>query len=208
MYIPVAEATEGGTPWLRRRGLKIAPPLSPKHPEAQPPTKAVITTDLTVFLLNLMSLGMSPLPTLVFKACSAIIFLIEKTLAPKQMKKYRAKRIQSKGPQCSIPTTEGLDLLPLKKLIRIWEPRTTKQIACLSHWPCPFSFSRILSTYAISSSVGPTGPWFFKSPPFNSSSSSSTWIDIFLWLDTADCLIDFLSLPDSETFTDNLTAGF
>lgn len=79
MYIPVAEATEGGTPCPSKSGLKIAPPLMPKHPEAQPPRKAVMTTDLTVFLLNLMSEGIKPLPTLIFKAYSAITRLIETT---------------------------------------------------------------------------------------------------------------------------------
>ena len=43
MYIPVADETAGGTPMLSRRGLKIAPPPSPKAPETHPPQKAKIT---------------------------------------------------------------------------------------------------------------------------------------------------------------------
>lgn len=38
IYIPVADATFGGTPIERRSGLKIEPPPSPRAPETQPPT--------------------------------------------------------------------------------------------------------------------------------------------------------------------------
>ena len=43
MYIPVDDATDGGTPKLSSRGLKIAPPPRPKAPETQPPKRAKIT---------------------------------------------------------------------------------------------------------------------------------------------------------------------
>lgn len=132
IYIPVAEATDGGTPWFKRRGLKIAPPLRPKQPEAHPPMKAVITTDLTVFLLNLISLGIKPLPTLVFKAYSAMILLIAITETTKQIAPYNATRSQSITPQCGI--IDGVDLLPLITLMITCETSTTRQVMCLSHY--------------------------------------------------------------------------
>jgi hypothetical protein len=39
MYMPVAEATFGGTPILKSRGLNIAPPPNPRAPETHPPKK-------------------------------------------------------------------------------------------------------------------------------------------------------------------------
>jgi len=39
IYIPVAEATCGGTPKLNRRGLKTDPPPMPRAPDIQPPIK-------------------------------------------------------------------------------------------------------------------------------------------------------------------------
>ena len=43
IYIPVEDATAGGTPMLRSKGLKIAPPPRPRAPETQPPSRAKIT---------------------------------------------------------------------------------------------------------------------------------------------------------------------
>ena len=43
IYMPVEEATAGGTPRLSRRGLKMAPPPSPRAPETHPPSRAKIT---------------------------------------------------------------------------------------------------------------------------------------------------------------------
>ena len=97
--------------------MKIAPPLKPKQPEAQPPRKAVVHTDLIVALLNLMSLGIRPLPTLVFNAYSANMRFIATTDTQKQIAAYSATNSQSITPQCSIPTTDGIDLLPLKTLM-------------------------------------------------------------------------------------------
>ena len=44
IYIPVEDATAGGTPMLNKSGLKIAPPPSPRAPDTQPPSKAKITS--------------------------------------------------------------------------------------------------------------------------------------------------------------------
>lgn len=131
----------------------MAPPLKPKHPEAQPPMKAVITQDLTVLLLNLISLGIKPLPTLVLRACSAIILLTATTDIARQMHTYTPTNIQSPAPQCS--RTDLVCLLPLRALITSWDMSTTVQIACLSHCQWVFSLSSILSTKSISYCVGP-----------------------------------------------------
>lgn len=84
---------------MSNNGLNIAPPESPRHPEAQPPIKAVKHTDRTVFILNLMSLGIRPLPTLVFKACSFMILVIDQTDAAAQIIKNNANNSQSTTPQ-------------------------------------------------------------------------------------------------------------
>ena len=42
MYMPVDEATVGGTPSSIISGLKTLPPPSPKAPETHPPKKAKI----------------------------------------------------------------------------------------------------------------------------------------------------------------------
>jgi len=39
IYMPVDEATYGGTPILNMTGWKIAPPPKPSAPETQPPRK-------------------------------------------------------------------------------------------------------------------------------------------------------------------------
>ena len=97
--------------------MKIAPPLNPRHPEAQPPRKAVMQTDLIVFILNLMSLAISPFPTLVLRAYSAKIRLMAITETVKHIAAYKATNNQSIIPQCSTPSFDGLDLLPLIMLM-------------------------------------------------------------------------------------------
>jgi hypothetical protein len=43
IYIPVDEATLGGTPILSNKGLKIAPPPRPSAPDTHPPMNANTT---------------------------------------------------------------------------------------------------------------------------------------------------------------------
>lgn len=62
MYIPVAEATLGGTPMLRSRGLKIEPPPSPSAPETQPPKKEKVRSFVRVEPCKSMSDSLKPLP--------------------------------------------------------------------------------------------------------------------------------------------------
>ena len=70
MYIPVAEATDGKTPRLRRSGLKMAPPPSPKAPDMNPPKKANVTNLRRTKKSNLRSLGAIPAPTRILRAYS------------------------------------------------------------------------------------------------------------------------------------------
>ncbi len=76
MYIPVDEATAGGTPMLRSKGLKMAPPPRPSAPETHPPNRAKITNLVTTFLSNLTSLLARPLPTFFLSFYSLLTFLI------------------------------------------------------------------------------------------------------------------------------------
>jgi hypothetical protein len=70
MYIPVADATEGYTPRLKRSGLKIAPPPSPRAPDINPPKNAKVTNLRRTERSNLRSLGAIPAPTLNLRAYS------------------------------------------------------------------------------------------------------------------------------------------
>lgn len=70
MYIPVAEATEGRTPRLKSKGLKIVPPPKPSAPDINPPKKAKKTNLRTTIIVSLRSLGARPTPTKVFRAYS------------------------------------------------------------------------------------------------------------------------------------------
>jgi len=70
MYIPVAEATEGRTPRLKSKGLKIVPPPKPSAPDINPPKKAKKTNLRTTVIVSLRSLGARPTPTKVFRAYS------------------------------------------------------------------------------------------------------------------------------------------
>ena len=48
MYMPVEDATAGGTPILKSKGLKIAPPPRPRAPETHPPRVAKITNFISM----------------------------------------------------------------------------------------------------------------------------------------------------------------
>lgn len=70
MYIPVEEATDGGTPILSKRGLKIIPPPKPKAPDTQPPKEAKTTSLVTLLPLKIISDSIKPLPTFSFNLYS------------------------------------------------------------------------------------------------------------------------------------------
>ena len=70
MYIPVAEATDGRTPRLNNRGLKIVPPPKPSAPDINPPKKAKKTNLRTTGIVSLRSLGARPTPTKFLSAYS------------------------------------------------------------------------------------------------------------------------------------------
>ena len=134
MYIPVAEATEGGTPIESKRGLKIAPPPSPKAPEAQPPKNANITSLARICCLSLRSDGARPKPTFCFSACSLLTFFIAKIVRQVQKMMNADKMSQSEELHLSIPIKDSNFLLPLSKFTRTREIRQRKQNACLSHY--------------------------------------------------------------------------
>ena len=76
MYIPVADETDGGTPILKSKGLKIAPPPRPRAPDTQPPKNANITSLVTVFPSNVISLSHIPISYFNLRACSYLNILI------------------------------------------------------------------------------------------------------------------------------------
>lgn len=74
MYMPVEDATDGGTPKLRSKGLKTAPPPSPNAPDTHP---AMNENAMSLVMLDpciLMSELESPSPYLIFKYCSCLTF--------------------------------------------------------------------------------------------------------------------------------------
>jgi hypothetical protein len=58
--IPVAEATAGVTPMLKRTGLKTTPPPKPRAPDTHPPIKANRHNLKIARGVNLISLGAIP----------------------------------------------------------------------------------------------------------------------------------------------------
>jgi hypothetical protein len=72
MYIPVAEATEGRTPRLNSKGLKIVPPPKPRAPDINPPKKAKNTNLRTTGTVSFRSLGARPTPTKFLSAYSSL----------------------------------------------------------------------------------------------------------------------------------------
>lgn len=67
IYIPLAEATFGGTPILNKSGLKIAPPPKPKAPETQPPMKEKPTSFARFEPRRSITPSEIPLPYSLFK---------------------------------------------------------------------------------------------------------------------------------------------
>ena len=93
----------------------------------------------------------------------------------------KARRNQSTGPHLCMPIIEAYFLLPLKRFMTVSNTKREKQIPCLNHCLCDFSFSKILFSY---------------------SNSFSLWIYSFYWsLDFSfgeSILSDSISLSPSE----------
>ena len=66
IYIPDALATFGGSPILSSRGLKIAPPPSPRAPETHPPMKENMSSFLRLLPFISMSQEANPGPYFTF----------------------------------------------------------------------------------------------------------------------------------------------
>lgn len=143
IYIPVAEDTEGGTPMLNSKGLKMAPPPNPKAPEAQPPKKAKNTSFFTVFLSKRISESTIPTLNLSLSLYSSLILLMQKKVTPAHNTQKASIIVQSIQLHLEIPTREGTLLLPLRRETLIKAIRITEQMRCLSHYIFVLSFSRI-----------------------------------------------------------------
>ena len=111
MYIPVPEATEGGTPILSKSGLNIAPPPKPNAPETHPPIVANMTSLVTVLFVNLRSESTKPFPTFSFSCYSLVTILIDRKVIKQQITKNKKKKNHPKGLQVSMPITD-FDVLP------------------------------------------------------------------------------------------------
>lgn len=85
MYIPVDEETEGGTPILNSKGLKMTPPPRPSAPDTQPPINAKKTNLNILEPSNLISPSTSPDPYLIFNYCSLLTCLIDVIVIKQQM---------------------------------------------------------------------------------------------------------------------------
>ena len=141
IYIPVAEATDGGTPILSNRGLKIAPPPRPRAPLTQPPTNAKITNFKSKSLWNLMSLGAIPYPTLILRAYSLSTDRVLIQVMTQHNTKKAISMSQSAGEHLSMPITDSTFRLPLNKFTTTNPMRHTTHNPCLSHCLCVFSTS-------------------------------------------------------------------
>jgi hypothetical protein len=134
MYIPVDDATEGGTPILNRSGLKMAPPPKPKAPDTHPPRKANITNFITTDLTNLISLLDIPLLYLTLSLYSWFAVLIPTNVTQKQIPMYIACTNQSRNWHLVIPTIDGEFEFPLSKPTSIYAIKTEKHRPCFFHY--------------------------------------------------------------------------
>ncbi len=95
IYIPVAEATQGSTPKLSKRGLKIVPPARPTAPDIKPPKKANVTNFSRTGRLNRKSLDAIPAPSLIFRVYSCITLVEASAESIPQYKINANNRAQS-----------------------------------------------------------------------------------------------------------------
>jgi hypothetical protein len=131
--MPVDEATEGATPMLSKRGLKIAPPPSPRAPDTQPPIKEKRTSLKTLVLVKSMSLLHSPLLYFTFKACSLITVRSEYKVVITHTAPNKNTKNQSRAEHLAIPMIDSVPLLPLKKLVITWNASTKTQTEIFNH---------------------------------------------------------------------------
>lgn len=146
IYMLVDEATVGGTPKLRRRGLKIAPPPKPRAPETQPPSIDKSTSWTNTLFSKLISPFWS-LPTFFFNSYSFLTVLTPAYNKMPQITRKLAKRIQYHSPHISMLAIDENLELPRSKVVKILEPRRIKHKPCLKYYLWLLSFSIILSTF-------------------------------------------------------------
>ena len=134
MYIPVAEATEGCTPRLSNKGLKMAPPPRPKAPDINPPRKAKVTNLIKTEALSFKSLDTIPAPTLVFKAYSFRTLFTAKNVRIMQYTINARRMPQSSSLHRYIPIKDSNFLLPRNMFTTKTPVRQAKLRACLFHY--------------------------------------------------------------------------
>jgi len=134
MYIPVAEATEGKTPRLRSRGLKIAPPPSPRAPDMKPPRKAKVTSLRRTKISSLRSLGAIPAPTRSLSFYSFLTLYDAWTERLKQKTMKIDKIDQSAWLHRSIPIIDSNFRDPLNKFTVMTPIRQSMLYMCLFHY--------------------------------------------------------------------------
>ncbi len=111
IYIPVPEDTEGGTPILKSKGLKMAPPPRPRAPDTQPPRVANITSLVTVFFVNLRSESTKPFPTFSLSYYSLVTILIDRKVTKQHTAMNEKKKNHPRALQVLIPMID-LDVFP------------------------------------------------------------------------------------------------
>lgn len=116
MYIPVADATFGGTPIDSNNGLKMEPPPRPRAPDTHPPTKEKTMSLTNYEPSSLTSLLPRPAPYFILSICSLLTILTAIKQSAIQIKRYTTKLVQSYQEHVSTPKIDLLFLLPLTRL--------------------------------------------------------------------------------------------
>lgn len=119
IYIPVEEATDGGTPMLNNKGLKIVPPPKPSAPDTQPPIVAKMTNLTIVLPWNLTSDSIRPFPTFTFSFYSIFTILIAIVVTRQHKAMNIMKNDQPNTLQVDIPMIDCEFLPPLNKITNI-----------------------------------------------------------------------------------------
>ena len=134
MYIAVADATFGGSPRLKSKGLKIEPPPRPRAPDTKPPANESTNT-LNFLPTKLASVSTKPLPYLILSdySCSSTCRLLK--LIEMQNIAKTASETKSAKLQVLIPKMDGFFFEPLKRSTN--SRRVNKQTFNIYffHWP-------------------------------------------------------------------------
>lgn len=134
MYMPVEDDTDGGTPILRSRGLKMTPPPRPRAPETHPPIKAKNTNFKMLDHRNSISPSTSPCPYLIFNSYSFFTDFIEVTVMKQHITINPNYNDQSTILHLLMPMIDDVVLLPLNRLMIMRLNHTVRHLKCLSNY--------------------------------------------------------------------------